>query len=98
MRSLSCFLSFLKLVGSASFLISAHALGQKTGGYTAEPSKPGPKLETVVTACSPEETQDRQFAGSRLWRLDPGQYEVEVWWDQKFQTRRSSGSIAESRD
>ena len=29
---------------------------------------------------SPGFSQDRDFPGTRFWRLDPGNYEVEQWW------------------
>jgi hypothetical protein len=35
--------------------------------------------ETVVQS-SPTWTQDRTFPGTRFWKLDPGSYELEVWW------------------
>jgi hypothetical protein len=33
---------------------------------------------------SPYVTQERPFAASRVWKLDPGRYAVELWWDEKF--------------
>ena len=61
-------------------------MAQTAGGYSAEPSKEGPQYETVVRGQppSPVATQDRVFAGTRFWLLDPGRYEVETWWDNKF--------------
>ncbi len=38
-------------------------------------------------------TQNRVFAGSRLWLLDPGRYEVEVWVDDKFQRDGTSEGL-----
>ena len=56
-------------------------------GASATGAGASPKFETVVTgerARSPARTQDRVFAGTRFWRLDPGTYEVEVWVDDPF--------------
>jgi hypothetical protein len=67
-------------------LASSVAWAQTAGGYSAEPSKSAPNFETIVSAPkSPFQTQTRQFAGTRFWLLDPGRYEVELWWDNKFQ-------------
>ncbi len=83
-RSSHCF-GPAALLAVAS-LFSSHSFAQTAGGYSAEPSKEAPQYETVVrgVAVSPPATQDRVFAGSRFWLLDPGRYEVESWWDHKF--------------
>jgi len=70
----------------ACALLSASAAAQTAGGYSAEPSKEAPSYETVVHTRkpSPSQTQDRVFSGTRFWLLDPGRYEVETWWTEKF--------------
>jgi hypothetical protein len=67
-------------------LLSGSGWAQVAGGYSAEPSKEAPSYETVVRSNkpSPPETQDRVFSASRFWLLDPGHYEVETWWTEKF--------------
>ncbi|HEY3351974.1 MAG TPA: hypothetical protein VGQ83_01875 [Polyangia bacterium] len=61
------------------------ARAQRAGGYqglTPAPppsSQPAPAYETVVTG-SPMWTQDRNFLGTRFWKLDPGKVELELWW------------------
>src|SRR5262249_9618951 len=49
-------------------------------------SKEAPPYETVVRSAkpSPPQTQDRVFAGTRFWLLDPGRFELETWWTEKF--------------
>jgi hypothetical protein len=71
---------------AAAFLFPWPSLAQTAGGYSAGPSKEAPEYETLVrgTLPSPPATQDRVFAGTRFWLLDPGRYEVETWWDHKF--------------
>jgi hypothetical protein len=39
---------------------------------------------TLVTDKSPAYTQDRMLATSRFWRLDPGRYEAELWFNQRY--------------
>jgi hypothetical protein len=46
-------------------------------------SRTAPVYETVVTA-SPMWTQDRNFLGTRFWKLDQGRYELELWWRPEF--------------
>jgi hypothetical protein len=60
----------------------------------AAPPEPKP-LETTVTAkpVSPPRTQDRVFASTRFWRLDPGEYEVEVWVSDKFKRDHSDEGL-----
>ncbi len=60
------------------------ASAQEAGGYSAGPSEE-PNYRTVVQSYkeSPPATQDRLFAGTRFWRLDPGRYEVETWWESQ---------------
>jgi len=62
-------------------LASGSALAQEAGGYSAGPTSP-PPYQATVTAFkdSPPTTQDRLFAGTRFWRIDPGHYEVQTWW------------------
>src|SRR5215472_8631391 len=73
-------------VALALALVSGGAAAQVAGGYSAEPSKEAPSYETVVQSNkpSPTQTQDRVFSGTRFWLLDPGRYEVETWWSEKF--------------
>ncbi|HZJ53659.1 MAG TPA: hypothetical protein VFD38_05925 [Myxococcaceae bacterium] len=42
---------------------------------------------------SPAYTQDRVFGASRFWKLDPGRYEVEIWWDEKFKRDEPNESV-----
>lgn len=42
---------------------------------------------------SPVRTQDRVFGATRFWKLDPGRYEVEVWWDEKFKRDEPNESL-----
>jgi len=60
----------------------------EAGGLSAGPGAAAADYRTTVRA-SPEATQDRVFGATRFWLLDPGQYEIEVWWDHKF---RKDGS------
>ncbi len=67
--------------------LTTSALAQEAGGYSAGPGLGAPDYQTTINAPrlkSPIATQDRVFAASRFWKLDPGRYEVEVWWDEKF--------------
>ena len=45
---------------------------------------------------SPPATQDRVFASTRLWKLDPGRYELEVWWDEKFNRDEPNEALLEA--
>jgi hypothetical protein len=63
-------------------LIALTILGQSAGGYSVDPSLPPPETVVHGERISPVETQDRLFSSTRFWRLDPGRYEVEVWWTQ----------------
>jgi len=70
-----------------TFALTTSALAQEAGGYSAGPGLGTPDYQTTINAPrikSPVDTQDRVFAASRFWKLDPGRYEVEVWWDEKF--------------
>jgi len=76
-----------RLVLLAALTFATATLAQEAGGYSAGPSLGSPDYQTTVSAPrlkSPVQTQDRVFGTSRFWKLDPGRYEVEVWWDQKF--------------
>ena len=66
--------------------------GQEAGGYSVGPGKET-TYQTVVEGYkpSPQPTQDRLFAGTRLWRLDAGRFEVEQWWRAR-QHRDGTGS------
>ena len=71
----------------ATLTLASTALAQEAGGYSAGPGLGSPDYQTTVNAPrvkSPVDTQDRVFGASRFWKLDPGRYEVEVWWDEKF--------------
>jgi len=71
----------------AALALGTTALAQDAGGYSAGPGLGSPDYQTTVNAPrvkSPPVTQDRVFATSRLWKLDPGRYELAVWWDEKF--------------
>jgi hypothetical protein len=72
-------------VWAATLLACATAQAQEAGGSSAGPSDLSPSYETRVTSyrSSPPETQSRLFAGARFWRLDPGRYEVELWWSDE---------------
>jgi len=67
-----------------SISAAAAASGQEAGGYRAGPADE-PTYRTIVQSYreSPPPTQDRLFAGTRFWRLDPGRYEVETWWESQ---------------
>lgn len=73
-------------------LASRSALAQEAGGYSAGPSS-SPDYQATVKAFkeSPPTTQDRLFAGTRFWRIDPGHYEVQTWWRMR-QPRDGKGS------
>jgi hypothetical protein len=70
------------LLVAGVLLATGAAWAQQAGGFSAGPSD-APSYETRVLSFSPSPpvTQTRLFAGSRFWRLDPGQYEVELWAD-----------------
>ncbi len=71
----------------------------EAGGLTAGPSlaPPSPEeggdYETRVQTFrrSPAFSQDRDFPGTRFWRLDPGSYEVEGWWTGQTYSPRLGG-------
>jgi hypothetical protein len=77
--------------------LPASAAAQRAGGYQgmvreeapasqpAAASQPRPvaAYETVVEA-SPMWAQDRNFLGTRFWRLDKGHYELELWYRPEF--------------
>jgi DNA-binding NarL/FixJ family response regulator len=73
----------------AACLVPLPATAQRAGGYQGlapEPppaSQPAPAYETVVQA-SPLWTQQREFLGTRFWKLDQGHSEAEVWWRPQF--------------
>ena len=50
------------------------------------PAAPPPAPGTYRSAvhASPTWTQDRSFTSTRFWLMDPGQYEVQVWWRQRY--------------
>ncbi len=78
---------------SLLFLLAPVAtLAQEAGGYSTGPAEDS-HYRTIVQSYkeSPEHTQDRLFAGTRFWRLDPGRYEVETWWRMR-QPRDDSGA------
>ncbi len=67
--------------------LATTALAQEAGGYSAGPGLGSPDYQTTINAprfLSPLPTQIREFAASRFWKLDPGKYAVEIWWDEKF--------------
>jgi hypothetical protein len=74
--------AFLAVVFTASGVADA----QTAGGRSIDPSLAPAPMESTVRGDkpSPEPTQDRLFAGTRFWRLDPGRFEVEAWWDHDF--------------
>ncbi len=80
----------------AALALASPALAQEAGGYSAGPGLGSPDYQTTVNAPrlkSPVQTQDRVFAASRFWKLDPGRYEVEVWWDEKFKRDEPNESV-----
>jgi len=80
----------------AAIALGAPALAQEAGGYSAGPGLGAPDYQTTVNAPrlkSPTYTQDRLFGTTRFWKLDPGRYEVEVWWDEKFKRDEPNESL-----
>ncbi|HUM12607.1 MAG TPA: hypothetical protein VLT82_16795 [Myxococcaceae bacterium] len=80
----------------ATLALASSALAQEAGGYSAGPGLGSPDYQTTVSAPrvkSPVQTQDRVFAATRFWKLDPGRYEVEVWWDEKFKRDEPNESV-----
>ena len=80
----------------ATLCLATSALAQEAGGYSAGPGLGSPDYQTTVNAPrlkSPVQTQDRVFGASRFWKLDPGRYEVEVWWDEKFKRDEPNESL-----
>ena len=80
--------SLNRLALVATLALGSTALAQEAGGYSAGPGLGAPDYQTTVNAPrpvkSPVYTQDRVFGVSRFWKLDPGRYELEVWWDERF--------------
>jgi hypothetical protein len=71
----------------SSLALASSAVAQEAGGYSAGPGVGSPEYQTTINAPrvkSPYVTQERPFAASRFWKLDPGRYQVELWWDEKF--------------
>ena len=88
--------SLNRLALVATLALGATALAQEAGGYSAGPGLGSPDYQTTVNAPrvkSPPATQDRVFASTRLWKLDPGRYEVEVWWDEKFKREEPNEAL-----
>ncbi len=76
--------------------LASSALAQEAGGYSAGPGLGSPDYQTTVNAPrvkSPAYTQDRVFGATRFWKLDPGRFEVEVWWDEKFNRNEPNVSL-----
>jgi len=89
--------SLNRLAFVAALALASTALAQEAGGYSAGPGLGSPDYQTTINAPrpvkSPAYTQDRVFGASRFWKLDPGRYEVEVWWDEKFNRNEPSESL-----
>jgi hypothetical protein len=64
------------LLVTTGFAHRAHA--QTAGGFSAGPGKNADYGSGESSA--PEWTQDRNFPGTRFWKLDKGRMEVELWW------------------
>src|SRR4030095_12314130 len=80
----------------AALALGSPALAQEAGGYSAGPGLGSPDYQTTVNAPrvkSPVYTQDRVFGATRFWKLDPGRFEVEVWWDEKFKRDEPNESV-----
>src|SRR5215472_3587950 len=76
--------------------LASTALAQETQGYSAGPGLGSPDYQTTVNAPrvkSPPQTQDRLFGSTRFWKLDPGRYEVQVWWDEKVKRDEPNESL-----
>lgn len=84
-----------ELLAVFALVAGVPSFAQEAGGYSAGPSKATPEFQTVVHA-SPAETQDRQFSTTRFWLLDPGRYEVEVWWSNKYQPDGTSEGLLQA--
>lgn len=88
--------SLNRLALVAAIALGSSALAQEAGGYSAGPGLGSPDYQTTVNASrlkSPTYTQDRLFGSTRFWKLDPGRYEVEVWWDEKFKRDEPNESL-----
>jgi len=88
--------SLNRLAVVAAIALGSSALAQEAGGYSAGPGLGSPDYQTTVNAPrlkSPTYTQDRLFGSTRFWKLDPGRYEVEVWWDEKFKRDEPNESL-----
>jgi hypothetical protein len=89
--------SLNRIVCLACLFAATNTLAQEAGGYSAGPGLGPPEYQTTVTAprpkTSPVYTQDRVFGATRFWLLDPGRYEVEVWWEEKFKKDGPNESI-----
>ncbi|MHB1844175.1 MAG: hypothetical protein ACYCWW_04990 [Deltaproteobacteria bacterium] len=81
-------------------LLASTAFAQAAGGYSVGPGLPIPadqpedgQYETRVETfkASPAYTQDRDFPGTRFWKLDPGSYEVEGWWTGETLSQKLGG-------
>ncbi len=93
-RTGGAFLNRLALV--VAIALGAPTLAQEAGGYSAGPGLGSPDYQTTVNAPrlkSPTYTQGRLFGSTRFWKLDPGRYEVEVWWDEKFKRDEPNESL-----
>ena len=80
----------------AALALGTTTLAQEAGGYSAGPGLGAPAYQTTVNAPrvkSPPATQDRVFATTRLWKLDPGRYELQIWWDEKFQRHEPNEAL-----
>jgi hypothetical protein len=89
--------SLNRLALVAALALASTAIAQEAGGYSAGPGLGAPDYQTTINAPrvvkSPAYTQDRVFGASRFWKLDPGRYEVEVWWDEKFKRDEPNESL-----
>jgi hypothetical protein len=85
----------MKMTVAVVLLLSAahvSAWAQDAGGYSAGPSEASYRTIVQSYKASPPPTQDRLFAGTRFWRLDPGRYEVETWWEAQVAKDQSGTS------
>jgi hypothetical protein len=88
--------SFVIVALVALLRAETNVFAQEAGGSSAGPGLPAPtaapakpetnagqvtvsRYETVVIR-SPDWTQDRNFAGTRFWKLDQGSFAIEQWW------------------
>lgn len=75
--------SFARLAALALALSLLLVAGAGRAAEAQLPREPSYEATVHDDRPSPEKTQTRQFTGTRFWLLDPGRYEVEVWWDAK---------------